>query len=244
MQRIVILNPKGGSGKTTLAVNIAGYYAQRGEQPVLMDYDPQGSSTRWVRRRPTTQHPIRLITAYERDSRTTRAFQMRMPNDTSRVIIDTPAAIDARDMAELTRAADKILVPVMPSDLDIHACARCISNLLLVAKVKREDNRLGIVANRVKRNTTSFVSLNRFLDTLDIPLVATIRDSQNFTRSAELSLSLHEMRSYQVAEDLPQLQQLIDWLEQPTARQIPHLPLPGPLTINSSTAATAVTGIL
>jgi chromosome partitioning protein len=242
VQRIVILNPKGGSGKTTLAVNIAGYYAQRGEQPVLMDYDPQASTTRWVRRRPTTQQQIRLITAYERDNRVTRAFQLRLPNDTSRVIIDTPAAIDARDMAELARAADKILVPVMPSDIDIHACARCVSNLLLVAKVKREDNRLGIVANRVKRNAASYASLTRFLGTLEIPLVATIRDSQNYTRSAELSLSLHEMKSYQVADDLPQLQQLIDWLEQP-ARQIPHLPLPGPLTINSSTAATAA-GVL
>ena len=244
MQRIVILNPKGGSGKTTLAINIAGYYAHRGEQPVLMDYDPQGSSTRWVRRRATTLRPIRLITAYERDSRTTRAFQLRLPTDTSRVIIDTPAAIDARDMAELTRAADKILVPVMPSDIDINACARCVSNLLLVAKVKRDDNRLAIVANRVRRNTASFVSLQRFLETLDIPLIATIRDSQNYTRSAELSLSLHEMKSYQVSDDLPQLQQMIDWLDLPTKRQVPHLPLPGPLTINASTAATAATGIL
>ena len=103
---------------------------------------------------------------------------------------------------------------------------------------------LAIVANRVKRNTTSYVALTRFLDTLDIPLIATIRDSQNYTRCAELSLSLHEMKSYQVTDDLPQLQQLIDWLEQPTARQMPYLPLPGPLTINSSTAATSATDIL
>jgi chromosome partitioning protein len=216
------MNPKGGSGKTTLVLNLAGYYAQRGDRPVLMDYDAQGSSTRWVRRRLPSQHEIRLIAAHERDNRTTRAFQLRVPEDTGRIIIDTPAAISPSEMSELTRSADKIVVPVMPSEIDIHACARCVTNLLLVARIKRNENRIGIVANRVKRNTTSYQALTRFLATLDIPIVATIRDSQNYTRSAELGLSLHEMKPYQVSADLPQLQQLIDWLElPPVARQVP-----------------------
>jgi chromosome partitioning protein len=234
MQRIVVLNPKGGSGKTTIAVNLASYYAQRGDYPVLIDYDPQGSSTRWVRRRQPTQRPIHLITAFERDHRTTRAFQMRIPEQSTHVIIDTPAAVDPRSMTELTQAADKILVPVMPSEIDIHACSRCIANLLLVAKVRRDGNRLAIVANRVKRNTLSYQSLIRFLTTLDIPIIATIRDSQNYTRSAELSLGLHEMKSYQVSDDLPQWLPLIEWLDLPTARTTPPGPMPGPLMFNSA----------
>jgi chromosome partitioning protein len=233
MQRIVVLNPKGGSGKTTIAVNLASYFAQRGGRPVLMDYDPQGSSARWVRRRQPTQPPIHLIAAYERDPRTTRAFQMRLPEDTTHVIIDTPAAVDARDMSQLTQAADKILVPVMPSEIDIHACSRCIANLLLVAKVRRDANRLAIVANRVKRNTLSYQSLHRFLATLDIPIIATIRDSQNYTRSAELSLGLHEMKPYQVSDELPQWEPLLAWLESPSARVAPA-PFPGPLAFNAA----------
>ena len=227
-----MLNPKGGSGKTTIAINLASYYAQRGLQPVLMDYDPQGSSSRWVRRRQPHQPPIRLITPYENDNRTTRAFQLRIPNDSGRVIIDTPAAIDARDMPELTRSADKIIVPVLPSEIDIHACSRCIANLLLVAKVKRDDNRLAIVANRVRRNTLIYQSLTRFLGTLDIPIVATIRDSQNYIRGAELSLGLHEMKPHQVSEDLAQWQPLLDWLDLPNLRETPPGPLPSHLTVS------------
>ena len=137
MQRIVVLNPKGGSGKTTIAINLASYYAQRGERPALMDYDPQASAARWVRKRQASQAPIYLINAFEKDNRVTRAFQLRVPDGTRRIIIDTPAAVEATDMPELVANADKILVPVLPSDIDIHACARCITSLLLVAKVKR-----------------------------------------------------------------------------------------------------------
>ena len=103
MQRIVVLNPKGGSGKTTIAINLASYYALNGEQPALLDFDPQASAARWARKRQVTQAPIHLITAFEKDSRVTRAFQLRIPEATRRVIIDTPAAIDATDMPALTR---------------------------------------------------------------------------------------------------------------------------------------------
>ncbi len=81
MQRIVVLNPKGGSGKTTIAINLAGYFASRQQRPVLMDFDPQGSSLRWVKKRQPTQAPIQVIAAFEKDSRTTRAFQLRVPED-------------------------------------------------------------------------------------------------------------------------------------------------------------------
>ena len=113
------------------------------------------------------------------------------------------------------RDADKILVPVLPSDIDIHACSRCIRDLLLVAKVRREDDRLGIIANRVRRNTLIYQSLTRFLETLDIPIVATLRDSQNYVRAAELGIGLHEMKSYVAREDLAQWQPLIEWLIRP-----------------------------
>jgi len=222
MQRIVVLNPKGGSGKTTIAINLASYYALQGERTTLMDFDPQASAARWVRKRQASQVPIHLINAFEIDSRVTRAFQLRVPETTRRVIVDTPAAIEATEMPELTANADKILVPVLPSDIDIHACARCIASLLLVAKVRRSDNRLAIIANRVRRSTRMYQSLTRFLGTLDIPIIATIRDSQNYVRGAELGLGIHEMKHYQVSEDLPAWDPLLAWLNQPGGRYLPE----------------------
>ncbi|HTV78297.1 MAG TPA: ParA family protein [Steroidobacteraceae bacterium] len=215
MQRIVVLNPKGGSGKTTIAVNLAGYFASRGMRPVLMDHDPQASSGRWVSRRDLSRPRVHLISAHERDARVTRTFQLRPPDDASHVIVDTAAALSHQGMIELTRHADKILVPVLPSDIDIHACSRCIRDLLLVAKIKRDENRLGVIANRVRMNTLVYQRLLRFLETLGVPVVATLRDSQNYIRAAESGVGIHEMKLNQVAEDTKAWGQLTAWLESP-----------------------------
>lgn len=212
MQRIVVLNPKGGSGKTTIAINLASYLAARGHRPVLMDFDPQGSSVRWVKKRQPSQAPIQAIAAFEKDSRTTRSFQLRVPDDATHVIVDTPAAIEPRQLPEMTRDAHKILVPVLPSDIDIHTCSRCIGDLLLVAKIRRDENRIGVIANRVRRNTLMYQALIRFLHTLGIPIVAIIRDSQNYVRAAELGLGVHEMKSYVARQDIEQWGPLVTWL--------------------------------
>ncbi len=217
MNRIVVLNPKGGSGKTTIATNLAGYFASRQQKPVLMDFDPQGSSLRWVRKRPPELPPIHPVNAFEKDPRTTRTFQLRVPDFSTHVIVDTPAAVEARELPDLTRDARKIIVPVLPSDIDIHACSRCIRDLLLVAKVRRDNDRIGVVANRIRRNTATYQSLIRFLQTLGIPIVATLRDSQNYLRAAEQGIGLHEMKSYLVREDIEEWRPLIDWVESPAA---------------------------
>ncbi|MGH8131697.1 MAG: AAA family ATPase, partial [Steroidobacteraceae bacterium] len=221
MQRIVVLNPKGGSGKTTIAINLASYLASRGHKPVLMDFDPQGSSLRWVRKRQPAQAPIQVIAAFEKDTRTTRAFQLRVPETATHVIVDTPAALEQRRLPEMTRDAHKVIVPVLPSDIDIHTCSRCIRDLLLVAKIRREDDRIGVIANRVRRNTLTYQSLIRFLHTLGIPIIATIRDSQNYVRAAELGIGVHEMKSYVAAEDVEQWVPLVAWLNGAAAAQAP-----------------------
>lgn len=223
-QRIVVLNPKGGSGKTTIAINLASYYAGRGLTPLLMDFDPQGSSMRWLRKRKPAQPLIKGIAAFERDTRLTRAFQLRIPEGTGRVVIDTPAAVPAHGFPDLTRDAQKILVPVLASDIDIHAASKCIQDLLLVAKVKRADERIGVIANRVRRHTLIYQSLMKFLGSLGIPIVATLRDSQNYVRSAELGLGLHEMKSYVVREDLDQWEPLIEWLEREPRGSVSRMP--------------------
>ncbi|HLJ39496.1 MAG TPA: hypothetical protein VKT54_13910, partial [Steroidobacteraceae bacterium] len=169
-------------------------------------------SVRWVRKRQPPQPSIRAIAAFEKDSRTTRSFQLRIPEDATHVIVDTPAAVEPRQLPEMTRDAHKILVPVLPSDIDIHTCSRCIGDLLLVAKIRREDNRIGVIANRVRRNTLMYQSLIRFLHTLGIPIVAIIRDSQNYVRAAELGIGVHEMKSYVARADVEQWGPLVSWL--------------------------------
>ena len=210
--RTVVLNPKGGSGKTTIATNLAAYYAQQGEHPALMDADPQGSSARWLRKRPADAPAIHGISAFERSTGVTRSWQLRVPLHCTQVIVDTAAGLGAQELREVARSADAILVPVMPSDIDIHAAAQCISDLLLVAKIRRSEGRIGIIANRVRRNTRAFTSLLRFLESLDIPLLASLRDSQNYVRSAEFGRGIHEMPNWQVGKDVDQWRAITDWL--------------------------------
>jgi chromosome partitioning protein len=232
MKRIVVMNPKGGSGKTTIAINLAAYFASRQQKPVLMDFDPQGSSLRWAKKRMPSQDPIHAIAAFEKDSRTTRAFQLRVPDDTTHVIVDTPAAVDSKQFPDVTRDAHKILVPVLPSDIDIHTCSRTIRDLLLVAKIRREDDRIGVVANRIRRNTLTYQALIRFLQTLGIPIVATIRDSQNYVRAAEHGIGVHEMKSYIAREDVEQWEPLIEWLDRPSSESA-HGPPPTPAIVSA-----------
>lgn len=221
MQRILVLNPKGGSGKTTVATNLAGYFASMGDRPLLTDNDVQGSSTRWLKKRRPEQAFIHGIAAFERNNRMTRAWQMRIPPDAGHVVVDTPAAVPGQELPELTRGADAIIVPVLPSDIDIHAFSRCIADLLLIAKVRRDENRIGVVANRVKRNTLAYQSLMKFLETLRIPVVATLRDSQNYVRSTESGMGLHEMKKHLVEQDLKDWEPLLAWLR---AKEVPTPP--------------------
>lgn len=212
MKKIIVLNPKGGCGKTTIANNLAANLAVDGSRPALMDLDPQGSSMRWLRKRPEDLPAIHGIAGFERSGAVTRSWQLRVPAECGTVIVDTPAAIDAHSLPELTRGADAILVPVMPSENDIHATAKCIADLLLVAKIRRSEKRLGIIANRVRNNTRVFQSLLRFLQSLDIPLVAIFKDSQSYIRSAEMGIGVCEMPRWQVRQEFENWQRLTGWL--------------------------------
>ncbi|MGH8495302.1 MAG: AAA family ATPase [Gammaproteobacteria bacterium] len=212
VQKIVVLNPKGGSGKTTIATNLASFYALREQHPALMDFDAQGSSMRWVQMRSETRPPIHGIAVYEQRPGVTRSFQLRVPADCRCVIVDTPAALEGHRLQDVTRGADAVIVPVLPSDIDIHAAARCIADLLRIAKIRRSDDRIGVVANRVQRKRT-YQALVRFLDRLSIPIVATLRDSQSYLYAAESGLGIHELDSPRARADVAQWHSLTSWLD-------------------------------
>jgi chromosome partitioning protein len=213
LNKIVILNPKGGCGKSTLATNIAACYAKRGPQPALMDYDPQGSTTAWLKRR-SNKHPyIHGIAAFKKTMQATRSWQLRVPEDTVDLIVDSPASLSHDDLRELTRDASSILVPVLPSSLDTDAASKCIADLLLVAKVNRNEGKLAVIANRTRKNGKSSVRLMRFLDSLGIPIIAVLRDSQNFVHAAENGVGLVEMQPARIRPDLEQIEKIINWLD-------------------------------
>lgn len=211
--RIVVLNPKGGCGKSTLATNIAACYAQRGGLPALMDYDPQGSTTAWLQRRPSNLPRIHGIVAFKSSMQATRSWQLRVPPEVTTLVVDSPAGVSHDELRELTRDSSSILVPVLPSAMDIHAASRCIADLLLVAKVNRAERKLAVVANRTRKNTKSFAKLMRFLDSLGIPIIAVLRDSQNYVHAAEDGMGLHEMPASRVREDVRQIDRVVQWLD-------------------------------
>lgn len=214
LNKIVILNPKGGCGKSTLATNLAAFYAQQGRTPTIMDFDPQGSAISWLKRRPGSLPTIHGIAAYKKTVQTTRSWQLRVPEDTVNVIVDSPAGIGHDDLREITRDSTKILIPVLPSSMDIDAASSFITDLLLVAKANCNDRtKLAVVANRTRKHTKSLARLMRFLESLDIPIIAVLRDSQNFVDSSEEGIGLHEMLPSRVRPDLEQLERIARWFD-------------------------------
>jgi chromosome partitioning protein len=214
--KIVVLNPKGGSGKTTIATNLAAYYAARGQPSALQDLDVQASSTRWLAKRKDDVPSIHGVSPFNVPANVTRTFAMRIPPEVQRIVVDTPAAINKHQFIEFTRGADRVLIPVLPSDIDIQAVTRCIADLLLHAKIQRSENRIAVVANRVKRNTVMFRSLMRFLDSLKIPVVAVLPDSQHYIRAASTGIGVHEMNGARYRGDQAHWTSLIEWIEHGT----------------------------
>jgi len=214
LRKIVVLNPKGGCGKSTLAVNLAGYLASQNNKVAIMDFDQQGSSMRWLKLRPDDAVPIHGISAFDVRSSVTRSWQLRVPADIRYLVVDSPGSVPPDSLAELTSGAHAILIPVLPSDIDVHAASKLMRDLLLTARISRRMGRVGVVANRVRENTLSYRKLMRFLDSLSISVVGVLKDSQNYVHSAEQGLSIHEMQISKVRSDLDRWLPIIDWLEE------------------------------
>jgi len=214
MKRILVLNSKGGCGKTTLATNLASYYATAGYTTALIDHDPQASTMRWLSLRPQEKKEIYGVPAYERPrGGVTMSWHRRVLPGTDRVIIDAPAGVMGLQLQEFVRTVDTILVPVLPSPIDIHAATRFIEELLLVGKVRSFGVQVGVVANRVKKNTLVYQSLERFLNTLKLPFLSSLRDTQTYVRASARGVGVFEMWDQRVQQDKVQWQPIIDWLE-------------------------------
>lgn len=211
LHKIVVLNPKGGCGKTTLATNLASYFALHGPPPTLIDNDPNGYTIRWLQRRPQNSSEIHGIANYNLSINATRSWQLRIPDESSTVIIDTPAAIDRHEIRELTYDADAILIPILPSAVDVGVTTGFIAELLLQTQFERP---VAVVANRTRQNTNSYKMLLGILENIETPVVSVLRDSQNYLHAADLGLGIYELPHYKARKDVEQMDQVIDWLHQ------------------------------
>ena len=215
MLRIVVIHRKGGCGKTTVSTNLASFYASKGMNTALFDYDPQGSSMRWLRLRGDEQAGIYGVVAHQSAARAvTMSWHMRLPAETERLVVDTPPGLKGPDLVEQLKGADCILIPVLPSPIDIYATADFIRDLLLDAKIRAHRTRIGIIANRTKKNTRAFQALQRFLNTLSIPVVARLRDTQNYVRATEEGIGIHELKNQPIYVDKMHWLSIFDWIEQ------------------------------
>ncbi len=213
LHKIVILNPKGGSGKTTLATNLASYFARRGPPPTLIDCDPNGYSMRWLDNRSVQRPKIYGFSAYEHCTEAGKTVQLHAWPGSKQMIVDLPAALPENQLYYQTYDANSILIPVTPSEIDIYSAARFIANLLLVAQFDRRNRNLAIVANRTRRHTISYRMLMRFLTSLEIPIIAKLRDSQIFVHAAAHGIGICDMPPYLVKNDVEQLEAIVTWLD-------------------------------
>jgi chromosome partitioning protein len=222
-QRILIANAKGGCGKTTIATNIASHYAAQGRNVRLFDYDAQGSSLQWFRRRADNYPVIYGVDASRSpDNHMTRSWQLRVPPETDIVVLDTAAGIDVSELAAMFQENDCLIIPVLPSPIDIHATAHFIKDVLLIGKARKKQIRVAVIANRVRKNTLTYHALERFLFSLKIPFVTSLRDTQFYSKAIELGCGVEEIKHPQVKQDYQQWAPLFRWLntpiEAPTAK--------------------------
>jgi chromosome partitioning protein len=228
--RILVVNGKGGCGKTTIATNLAAAYARSGFNVTLTDHDAQASSTHWLEQRAAPLPTIHLQAAHQRTAMyTTRAFQQRLAPNTQRIVIDTPSAVNDRDLDTLLHGVDVIIVPVLPSSIDIRAGARFIAQLLAHRNYRARPVPVGVIANRVRDNTLTHAKLIQFLECLDVPTVATFRDSALYTRLAEAGNGIFdEVGTTQTTREAREWGKLLRWIDAVTAARRWHTPASGP----------------
>jgi chromosome partitioning protein len=207
----MVLNAKGGCGKSTLATNIAVYFAREGLEVCMADYDPQRSSLDWLAQRPADLPAIRGVAAYEEGLRT-------VSRSTEILVIDAPARVHGTELNELVRRAETIIVPVLPSTIDLKACGHFMAELVEIGKVSRKQARLAVLANRVREYTLIYEELDQYLSKLKVPYLGCLRDAQNYVRAYARGMGVLELPEYLAWPDWKQWEPIGDWLDSKKSR--------------------------
>ena len=205
MPVIVVANPKGGVGKSTIATNLAGALARAGHAVMLGDVDRQQSARQWLALRPVTLPAIRSWDLAH-DS------VVRPPKGTTHVVLDTPAGLHGNKLDDVLKIADRVIVPLQASLFDIQASHAFVQTLL--AHKRSDTVRLGVVGMRVREGTIALAQLRSFLDTLGVPVLALLRDTQLYVQVAARGATLWDIAPSRAERDLAQWQPILDWLGQ------------------------------
>ena len=220
---VLVANAKGGCGKTTLATNLSAWFASRDKATALMDFDPQGSSAHWLKLRPKDAAPISGIAAHGRvSSNETRSFRNRLPRHVERVVVDSPAGLTGTDLYDRISDADLILVPILPSPIDIHSAANFIREIEMTGALREQNKQLLVIANRVRRNTIMFATLNNFLAELGLPRVTYTRDSQLYTRAAAQGMAIWDLEGTHVEKEKAHWARIGSWIEHQLRLRLAH----------------------
>ena len=213
MNTTLVINPKGGAGKTTVATNLASYFAAANIPTTLMDYDPQGSSLHWVRMRAPHGALIHCANgAPERRDRL-KSFESYVPPHTCQLVIDAPAGASGVLLQEMLDRSHCILVPVVPSPIDLHATSNFIKELLSYSRLRSGSARLGVVANKVRRSMPAYRPLENFLNALNLRLLARLIDSDTWLRAAESGVGIFEMDENLSISERKQFTPIAEWVE-------------------------------
>jgi chromosome partitioning protein len=210
MNTTLVINSKGGSGKTTVTTNLASYYASRRVPTTILDYDPQGSSLAWLALRDRSGTRLCGANAAPQKGGRIRSIEAHVPADTRQLLIDAPAGASGLLLQEMLCRSNSIVIPVAPSPFDIYATANFVKDLLLVGRVRSRSIRLAVVANRV-RSAQVYRPLERFLASLSLPFLTRISDSEVYLRAAESGFGVFEMDEIAAAER-EELMPIIDWV--------------------------------
>lgn len=210
MQKIIVMNGKGGCGKTTITTNLASLYAAHGYKTTLIDYDPQGSSSAWLKRRPAEAAAIHGIAAQQASGwSVTRSWQMRVPQETERVIVDTPAAIKSYDVAGYLKDVNTIIVPVLVSVNDIEASAQFLHEVLKVVRARSSQTKLVVAASRVRSRSPALVVMTQIFADMGIPVVGHLRDCVSYIQCTDLGLGIHDLTARQALMERRALIELV-----------------------------------
>lgn len=207
MLRILVASSKGGCGKTTIATNLAAYYALDGKNTVLVDTDRQGSSQRWCEKRVGFGAPVLPI------SGTRHGWATRIPADAERVIVDAPAGIRASELSDLLDDVHALLIPVLPSRIDLEASEIFLGEVAALPKIKRGKVALGLVANRLKPWTTAAQQAIDEIKKLPFPLVGQLRDTQGYVLMTGLGKSIFDYHSEVIRSHQEDWEKVIRWLK-------------------------------
>ena len=206
MRHIMVMNAKGGCGKSTLATNIASYFATEGKSVALADYDPQRSSLDWLERRPDNRPEIHAVVGFEDGMR-------HVPRNADVVVIDAPARSHGKELTHLVKHAETIVVPVLPSTIDMQATTTFLDELTHVGKVERKQAKIAAVANRVRDNTLIWDELDEYLTKARVPYVAALREAQNYVRAYTRGLGIFELPEYLAWPDWDEWEPVTTWLK-------------------------------